>query len=279
MVAAGRSDFEIATEAPEEYMRLHRGVAALRAALNQPRMRKTEVRIYWGPTGTGKTKAVYDEFEPGEVYVKEPHTRWYSGYDGRRHKCILIDDFDPTPDGATDTRVTHLLRLCDIYPIELQTKGGHVAIGDAVIIFTSNWDPYEWFAPGPNIDAFFRRVTTIRHYAALGSWQPHQRSPLPPTPRQQLQGHQHHVGQGSATSERLVRPGNQPHVGTRYNVRFADETPPAAALTRTHRLTEADLPSATRRHTSEDDFYELMDEPPTELVSLATSVASTPSHS
>lgn len=55
MVEGGASTFEIATALPVQFVKYHKGVLALQAALIGPRAAAPEVRVYYGGTGTGKS--------------------------------------------------------------------------------------------------------------------------------------------------------------------------------------------------------------------------------
>lgn len=75
------------------------------------------MRVHWGVSGSGKTRAVYDEFGRDDMYVKDPTNIWWCGYEGQR--CILIDEFYGT------MQFSYLQRLLDRYPMTMEIKGGH----------------------------------------------------------------------------------------------------------------------------------------------------------
>lgn len=120
-----------------------------------------DVRIYWGESGTGKTSSVYQEFNDN-VYVKMIG-KWWDNYDGET--AVLIDDFDP--DNCFDQTYDFYLKLLDRYPLMVEWKGGSGWFYSKTIIFTSNTDPAFWFRNKHNRNAFFRRVTEIRHFPLL----------------------------------------------------------------------------------------------------------------
>jgi len=120
---------------------------------------KMDVRIYWGPPGTGKTRAVWDEFGVANVYAK-PKNKWWDGYLGQ--DVVLIDDFDP--DYSHDLAFDYYLTLLDRYPMTVEVKGGTASFRSKTIVFTSNFDPKSWFEGRKNREAFFRRVTEIRKF-------------------------------------------------------------------------------------------------------------------
>lgn len=119
-------------------------------------MKPPEIRWYYGETGTGKTKSVYDEFESDEIYSSTTF-KWWNGY--YQQKCILIDDM------RKDYAKFHqLLRLLDRYPIQVQTKGGHAQINSPVIIITSAYHPKDLYDTREDIQQLLRRITTIKQF-------------------------------------------------------------------------------------------------------------------
>lgn len=165
MVARGMTDEEIINTGPDEagtWVRNYRGIREARRVLNRHKVRDWEmdVRIYWGATGTGKTRSVYEEFGVENVYVKTVG-KWWDGYDGEH--VVLIDDFDPS--NCFDIQFDMYLKLLDRYPMKVEVKGGFEQFLSKVIVFTSNYNPAEWFTYKMNRDAFFRRVRTLRGFS------------------------------------------------------------------------------------------------------------------
>ena len=63
--------------------------------------------VYWGATGTGKSRRAWEEAGL-DAYPKDPRTKWWDGYTGQRN--VVVDEFRGTID------VAHLLRWLDRYP-------------------------------------------------------------------------------------------------------------------------------------------------------------------
>lgn len=73
-----------------------------------------KVYVFWGPTGTGKSRRAWDEAGP-DAYPKDPRSKFWDGYNG--HSNVVLDEFR----GAID--VSHLLRWFDRYPVLVEVKG------------------------------------------------------------------------------------------------------------------------------------------------------------
>lgn len=158
-IEAGASRSEIAGSNPSAFIKYHRGIDAFIAATRtEPRDGSSapEVRIYIGPPGCGKTRSVYAEFK--SVYVKDPETVWWDGYE--QEQCILLDDFT----GGMSYK--SILALTDRYSLQVQNKGGHTKISrrSTHIVFTSNLEPSVWWGPMHDNSAFNRRVTKIKRW-------------------------------------------------------------------------------------------------------------------
>lgn len=151
LAKSGRLDDIPADVHVRYYFQLQR----IRADYAVPVAQERSARIFWGPTGTGKSRRAWEEAGV-EAYCKDPRTKWWCGYRGETH-CI-IDEFR----GAID--VAHILRWLDRYPVRVETKGSSVPLQVSKFWFTSNLDPSMWF---PELDeetrAAFRRRVEIIH--------------------------------------------------------------------------------------------------------------------
>jgi len=159
-IREGLDDRALLEEFGDKWIRNYRGIREARAVLNGTiRDWAMDVRIYHGPPGTGKTKAVWDEFGLSEVYPKMVG-KWWDGYSGQT--CVLIDDFDPA--NCFDVQFDFYLKLLDRYPLNIEWKGGSGPFRSKVIIFTSNFHPDDWFINKENRSAFFRRIGRIQFF-------------------------------------------------------------------------------------------------------------------
>lgn len=110
--------------------------------------------VYWGPTGTGKSRRAWEEAGM-DAYPKDPRTKWWSGYNGQKN--VVIDEFR----GGID--ICHLLRWLDRYPVSVEIKGSSTPLLCERFWFTSNVSPDQWYPllDGPTVDALLRRLEVI----------------------------------------------------------------------------------------------------------------------
>ena len=114
---------------------------------------ETDVRWYYGETGSGKTRAAIEEFP--DCWISGKSLKWFEGYDA--HECVVVDDF------RRDFCTFHeLLRICDRYPYRVETKGGSRQLLAKTIIFTCPWSIDQLFKDRSDEDILQlkRRVKT-----------------------------------------------------------------------------------------------------------------------
>lgn len=154
LLKSGCSDLTLFEEIPQVAFKYQRGIQAARMALARPRSKdvQPEILIYWGDSGTGKTRKAIDEY-PDAYILTKPNgngTLWFDGYTGQT--TMILDEFYGW------VQYDLLLRLCDRYPLKLQIKGGFVECTATRFIFTSNKPWQDWY---PNIEdksAMERRI-------------------------------------------------------------------------------------------------------------------------
>lgn len=137
----------------------YRGLLYYKSLISQPRTTKPIVHVLQGPTGTGKSRWALENF-PG-AYWKQ-RSNWWDGYED--HECVVIDEFY----GWLPFDLC--LRLCDQYPLQVETKGGNVNFVATTIIFTSNNLPSSWWK-NCYFQSFARRVDT---WHVLPIWGEHE---------------------------------------------------------------------------------------------------------
>lgn len=155
----GKSLQEISNEHFGSFLRYRRAIVAWKNLNTEARAWQCSVIVYWGRTGAGKTKTVYDNVSDfSEVYA-HPGGQWFDGYHGQ--KIVLFDDF-----GGSEFKITYLLKLLDRYPMRVPIKGDFVQWVPHEVYITSNRSPEDWY-PGANsehVAALFRRLTNIVHF-------------------------------------------------------------------------------------------------------------------
>lgn len=139
------------------FLRYQRGIDRVRELYVQHRDWPMSVYVYWGETGTGKTRRAVEE-HPG-AYFKDG-SDWWDGYES--HETVIWDEFYG---GAC--KLSFFLRLTDRYPLRVPVKGGFRVFRSRTIIFTSNTDPRDWYTfPNEALrSAFERRITGIVHFS------------------------------------------------------------------------------------------------------------------
>lgn len=137
-----------------KYPRFYNACVEVFAKSRTKEFRTVEVEVYWGPTGTGKTRKA---MEHEDVFLWDPCSpEWWCGYEGE--KILVIDEF-----GRGSLPIKRLLRLLDGYQCKLPIKGGCTYAEWTKVIITSNTNPDEWYtgANVEHVEAFKRRVTRI----------------------------------------------------------------------------------------------------------------------
>jgi len=100
----------------------------------------TYTTVLWGPPGVGKSKRAMEEAGPDAYWMKRPgpnQTAFFDGYDGQEN--VVIDEFK----GWLPRDL--LCRMCDRYPLLVDTKGGAVNFYPKKIWICSNYHPRDWW--------------------------------------------------------------------------------------------------------------------------------------
>lgn len=145
---------EIADDHFREFLKYQKGINAARYVWSAKRDWAPSVVVYYGRTGAGKTRCVYDNLRsPNDIYV-HPGGPWFDGYEGQ--EIVLFDDY-----AGSEFKLQYLLKLLDRYPMQVPIKGGFVSFIPREIYITSNLAPEEWYthAHQEHVAAMFRRFT------------------------------------------------------------------------------------------------------------------------
>lgn len=152
----GANEQAIEETYPASFIRYQRSIQSLLRKYSAPRTEPPKVYVFWGATGTGKTRTVYDSHALEEIYT-HPGGQWFDGYHGQ--PVALFDDF-----GGSEFKLTYLLKILDRYPMTVPIKGSFVNWVPTTIYLTSNLSPESWFpnAHPPHVQALHRRFTEVR---------------------------------------------------------------------------------------------------------------------
>ena len=118
-----------------------------------------------GDPGAGKTGYLDNWFGlTGWTKVPCPSSggQWFFTRENSLSDAVLIDDVGPTK----VPKIEELLEWLDRYPLQLNTKGGHVWFKPKVVVITSNLEIDDWWEKSINSkhkQAFMRRVTKNFH--------------------------------------------------------------------------------------------------------------------
>lgn len=150
---------------PLQYLQYGRRMREVAAEIRaRDRSWKTNVVVFWGPTGSGKTRRALEEADylcGGDVWISpSSNLQWFDGYCG--NKGVLFDDY--CPQELQDRGESHfrmLLRLLDRYPCSVPVKGAFVKWCPRIIWITSNTNPVEWFSGNHQLPPLMRRLDII----------------------------------------------------------------------------------------------------------------------
>lgn len=159
-IQEGKNMRDLADEFPSIILRYGTGVLRLRQFIRPKRDSPPKIWVFWGPTGTGKTRRVWEFGDPDQIWI-HPGGHWFDGYD--QHPAVLFDDFE-----GSWFKLSYLLKLLDRYVFPVQVKGSQVWWCPKTIYITSNIEPSSWYpnAAQNHRDALARRLTefgTIQH--------------------------------------------------------------------------------------------------------------------
>lgn len=146
----------VADEHFRDFLKYSRAIHAYKNLVATPRTWQMSVIVYWGRTGAGKTRAVWENRPSDDDIYIHPGGPWFDGYGGQ--PIALFDDF-----AGNDFKLQYLLKLLDRYPMRVPVKGNFVQWKPREVYITSNINPRMWYinANGQHVEALFRRITNI----------------------------------------------------------------------------------------------------------------------
>lgn len=139
-------------------IRYYSSLKRIRVDNSRPPTRDSiSVKVFWGKSGTGKTRRAWHE--AGEdVYIKNPNTKWWDGYRGQ--KTVIIDEFV----GRID--ISYILTWFDRYPCNVEVKGYSTPLEATNFYITSNIDPQLWYSDinADQLAGLSRRLTSVEYF-------------------------------------------------------------------------------------------------------------------
>lgn len=151
---------DVAQEHFGTFLKYHRALGLYASYRAEKRNWQVEVTVYWGETGTGKTRRAHEESK-GDAWIYSSDG-WFDGYN--QEDCVIFDDYS-----GSEFKIGYLLKLLDRYPMRVRVKGGFVNWKPRRIWITSNLDPESWYpnAHEEHRAALRRRLTQVIHFANL----------------------------------------------------------------------------------------------------------------
>ncbi len=164
LIYQGANMRDLIQEMPTTLSR-HLGFARLCLTYRKPlASRDVVVFLLYGKTRTGKSRFVFEQYTPDDLYVIPFLERksWFDGYDGEPN--VLLDDFS----GGMPR--TQLLRLLDRYRFRVPCKGGFCWWSPIRIYITTNIHPRKWYRDWQDFeehyDALEARMTAVYDFNA-----------------------------------------------------------------------------------------------------------------
>lgn len=127
-----------------------------------PPKQKRVIKWYYGISGTGKTYTAIEESNE-DYYITMNTLKWWDGYTGQKY--IIIDELR-----ANTCEFQTLLRLLDMYPYRIETKGGSMWIQPTTthIIITSSQSPRDMYIfKDEELRQLLRRIDEIKEFTEV----------------------------------------------------------------------------------------------------------------
>jgi hypothetical protein len=161
-IKEGATVHDVARDYSCVFIKYHAGLTRLVDLCrdNSPRSFKPTVHWFWGSTGTGKTRSVFEMEE--DVWVSGEDSRFFNNY--KNQEAALLDDF------RGDFCKFHiLLQLLDRYPFTVNIKFGCAQWNSKRIYVTSSKSPEEVYNKNEeDINQLLRRIDNIVEFRKLG---------------------------------------------------------------------------------------------------------------
>lgn len=165
-IKEGCSVKRIAEDYPVATIKYFEGIEKLHELIGvQIEKPKPIVTIQFGDSGTGKSFNSRLDVNSNEVYTYIPGNsgnNWFNGYIPELHKCVIFDEYN-----GSVLRKDKLKQLIDIYPVNVEIKGGTLQFVPKYIYINSNRNPLTWYNGLIDTEwkAIFRRCNSIKYYS------------------------------------------------------------------------------------------------------------------
>lgn len=145
----------IKEEYPRHYIMYYKTLMSIRAYKSKPLDGDLEHEWWYGPTGTGKSKTLWEKYPD---HYQKPVNKWWDGYSGQ--DVVAIEEWEP----KNECTASKLKIWADRYPFPGEIKGGTVErIRPKKIIVTSNYTIRECFPNPQDHEPLLRRFKVV-HY-------------------------------------------------------------------------------------------------------------------
>ncbi|AUM61930.1 Rep [uncultured virus] len=136
---------------PRQYIQYYKTLMSIRAYNSKPLDGDLQHEWWYGPTGTGKSKSVWEKYP--DHYAK-PLNKWWDGYRGQ--DVVVIEEWEP----KNECTASKLKIWADRYPFPAEIKGGTIErVRPQKIIVTSNYTIKECFPNEQDWKPLERRFT------------------------------------------------------------------------------------------------------------------------
>jgi len=166
----GLSNYEI-MELNPDYMlnleRIERARQAVREQQYRDTFRELETTYIWGPTGTGKTRGVMEQYSYSGVYRVTDYTHPFDAYQGE--DVLLLDEYN------SNFKIQDLLNYLDGYPLALPARySNRVACYTKVYIISNLCLSKQYVAvqyeSSATYAALLRRIGKVIQYTGPGQY-------------------------------------------------------------------------------------------------------------
>ena len=170
MIKDGMSNYEIMEANPDYLVALDR-IDRARQTVKEKQYRETfrplTTTYIWGPTGTGKTRSVMEQYSYSGVYRVTDYAHPFDSYAGE--EVLLLDEY------SSNFKIRDLLNYLDGYPLTLPARySNRVACFTKVYVISnlclSKQYPNEQYNSPATFAALLRRIHKVVHYTAPGEF-------------------------------------------------------------------------------------------------------------